>query len=1029
MLSKMKPLQISFGIYLLFLFCIGALAQQDYRTHALSFKECPVDLFFVLDTSESVALRVKPFGTATVDQLKRFTNTFIDRLHSRYYRCDQQLVWNAGALHYSDEVKLIQHLIRMPQGNTEMKGNVNGVSYIGRGTYTDCAVKEATKELLISGSHRRENKYMIVVTDGHPIDGYKEPCGGLEEAVAEAKHLGIKIFAVDISPRHLEVRLNIIASDHLHRQNFSATGASPNSPPVLNTIDTIIEMISNVTEEVCCTYECRAPSGPKGGIGGLGDKGERGKPGLPGPKGEIGSPGRPGDVGPVGYQGMKGDEGDRGEKGWRGAKGAKGEKGITGIDGFDGQKGEAGFDGLPGCKGDAGTDGAQGLPGPKGDPGSYGAKGSKGLPGKDGEQGPSGEAGPTGERGPRGDPGPNGDNGERGEDGDPGPDGPQGERGARGGVGSAGSPGNRGPKGEKGQPGPAGESGRDGNAGPSGEKGELGPPGPKGYRGEDGPMGPEGEKGLRGPKGCQGESGLAGERGDDGSSGNGTQGDPGFQGYPGLRGDPGINGTKGYPGPKGDDGEAGDPGADNDQPGSKGPKGAKGYRGPEGNPGPPGPAGISGPDECEILYIIERMCSCCECQCGPIDILFVLDSSESIGINNFDISKDFIVRVLDKLNKEERVKFDDKQSRVGVVQYSHGNTQEMVAMGDPNINTLSDLKAAVKSLKWIAGGTFTGEALQFTKDTLLAKFGASEKRLALVLTDGRSDTFRDPKPLNTLCEVDTQVLSVGVGDIFRSIPNREQLNTIACGGQPRPQPTLSLQKENFAELLEDAFLQNVTAFICKEKKCPDFTCSIEFQSDTDITILVDGSTSVGSHNFQTIKAFTKQMAERFLTAKKQNAETVKVSVLQYSDSNTHKREVAFSNNYTVIAKAIDNMEYINSATDVVGAINFAIQFNVDTARDPSKKKLLVFSDGRSQRITSADIESAFQKAKNAGIEIYVLAVGSQVNDANLKALVSGKAADFDVTYGESHLFKALDYQSLLRGVFYRTVTRKISIVQ
>lgn len=42
-----------------------------------------MDLFFVLDTSESVALRVKPFGDL-VAQVKDFTNRFIDKLTNRY---------------------------------------------------------------------------------------------------------------------------------------------------------------------------------------------------------------------------------------------------------------------------------------------------------------------------------------------------------------------------------------------------------------------------------------------------------------------------------------------------------------------------------------------------------------------------------------------------------------------------------------------------------------------------------------------------------------------------------------------------------------------------------------------------------------------------------------------------------------------------------------------------------------------------------------------------------------------------------
>ena len=41
-----------------------------------------MDLFFVLDTSESVALRLKPSG-ALVDKVKSFTKRFIDNLKDR----------------------------------------------------------------------------------------------------------------------------------------------------------------------------------------------------------------------------------------------------------------------------------------------------------------------------------------------------------------------------------------------------------------------------------------------------------------------------------------------------------------------------------------------------------------------------------------------------------------------------------------------------------------------------------------------------------------------------------------------------------------------------------------------------------------------------------------------------------------------------------------------------------------------------------------------------------------------------------
>lgn len=419
-----------------------------------------------------------------------------------------------------------------------------------------------------------------------------------------------------------------------------------------------------------------------------------------------------------------------------------------------------------------------------------------------------------------------------------------------------------------------------------------------------------------------------------------------------------------------------------------------------------------------------KMCSCCECTCGPVDLLFVLDSSESIGLQNFQIAKDFIIKVIDRLSKDERVKFEAGESRVGVVQYSHDNTQELVAMGDANIDNIGALKQAVKNLQWIAGGTYTGEALQFTKDNLLRRF-TSDKRVAIVITDGRSDTLRDPTPLNSLCDV-TPVVSLGIGDIFRNPPNPDHLNDIACLSRPT-RPGLSIQRDNYAELLDDTFLQNITSYICQEKKCPDYTCPITFTGPADITLLVDSSTSVGSKNFETTKKFVKRLAGRFLEASKPTDDSVRISVVQYSGRSQQKVETQFQYNYTVIAKAIDNMEYMNDATDVNSALQFITEMYRRSARTAAKKRVLVFSDGHSQGITARAIERAVQDAQKADIEIYVLAVGSQANEPNIRVLVTGKSADYDVVYGERHLFRVPDYTSLLRGVFYQTVSRKIAV--
>ncbi|XP_015812920.3 collagen alpha-1(VI) chain [Nothobranchius furzeri] len=996
---------------LLCAFLVGAQLPKE-RPH---FADCPVDLFFVLDTSESVALRQKP-PNFYIDQIKDFTKQFINRLQEMRHQCDRVLTWNSGALHYSDEVILVQELSAMSFQRDALKAAIDGITYIGKGTYTDCAIKRGLAELLVGSSHYNENKYIVVVTDGHPITGYKEPCGGVQEAANEARQHGVKVFAVAISPDQEDTRLSLIATDQLYRQNFTAADESRSTKT--KTIQTIIDIITNETKDVCCSFDCSAPGGPKGPNGDAGATGEMGRPGMPGEKGDVGPMGSVGDPGPVGYSGMKGDRGPRGEKGERGHKGFKGDKGQRGMDGIDGRKGESGFPGLPGCKGSPGSEGLRGEPGPKGDPGSYGKKGEKGDPGRNGEPGRPGNYGPLGPAGEPGPRGPDGDKGERGDDGPAGADGGPGERGPIGEKGEQGSRGNRGPRGDLGEPGSRGEQGREGSAGDNGEPGEQGKPGPPGYRGDEGQQGPEGPKGPRGIKGAPGDRGPMGERGDDGAQGVGSIGCHGFQGYPGTRGDPGEPGGKGTPGPKGDDGEPGEPGPDNNEPGPSGAKGAKGHRGPEGRPGPPGPPGPPGTDECELLDIIMKLCSCCECKCSPVDLAFIVDSSESIGSTNFALAKDFIITVIDRLIKDHQVKFSANHSSVSVVQYSGWKTQEVVKL----TSNLTDFKQAVRDLRWIAESTYTGEALEFSLTATLNEM-KKENKVVLVLTDGRSDISRDTVPLNVLCGKDLTVGGLGVKDYSGRQPNQEQLKLVTCESDRKP--GFSFVLENFAELLDDSFLQNLTAKICQEKKCPDYKCPISFSEPADILVMMDSSASVGQKNFEISKTFVKRLAERFLSAEKKGNARIRVGVAQYSES--PRMEQAPTANLTILSSRIEEAAFQNLGTNLLEALSFAVS-NLRGRGDSSggSKKLVLFSDGRSQRVTESVLEKRVREVADAGIQLFVISAGSQVSEGNLRLLVSRGRQD-DISYAQRHLFRVPDYPSLLRGVFHQTVTRRVSL--
>lgn len=56
---------------------------------------------------------------------------------------------------------------------------------------------------------------------------------------------------------------------------------------------------------------------------------------------------------------------------------------------------------------------------------------------------------------------------------------------------------------------------------------------------------------------------------------------------------------------------------------------------------------------------------------------------------------------------------------------------------------------------------------------------------------------------------------MGIKDVFGFVAGSDQLNVISCQGLlPQGRLGISLVKENYAELLDDAFLKNITAQIC-----------------------------------------------------------------------------------------------------------------------------------------------------------------------------------------------------------------------
>ncbi|XP_028730119.1 collagen alpha-2(VI) chain isoform X1 [Peromyscus leucopus] len=1025
-MTTIKMFQGSFSVFLLggLLGVLHAQQQEvispdpsivDRNNNCPEKADCPVNVYFVLDTSESVAMQSPT--DSLLYHMQQFVPQFISQLQNEFYLDQVALSWRYGGLHFSDQVEVFSP---PSSDRASFTKSLQGIRSFRRGTFTDCALANMTQQIRQHVGRGVVN-FAVVITDGH-VTG--NPCGGIKMQAERAREEGIRLFAVAPNRNLNEQGLRDIANTphELYRNNYATM--RPDSTEIdQDTINRIIKVMKHEAYGECYKVSCLeipGPHGPKGYRGQKGAKGNMGEPGEPGQKGRQGDPGI---EGPIGFPGPKGVPGFKGEKGEFGSDGRKGAPGLAGKNGTDGQKGKLGRIGPPGCKGDPGSRGPDGYPGEAGSPGEQGDQGAKGDSGRPGRRGPPGDPGDKGSKGYQGNNGAPGSPGVKGGKGGPGPRGPKGEPGRRGDPGTKGGPGSDGPKGEKGDPGPEGPRGLAGEVGSKGAKGDRGLPGPRGPQGALGEPGKQGSRGDPGDAGPRGDSGQPGPKGDPGRPGfsypgpRGTPGEKGEAGPPGPEGGRGDFGLKGAPGRKGDKGEPADPGP----PGEPGPRGPRGVPGPEGEPGPPGDPGLT---ECDVMTYVRETCGCCDCEkrCGALDVVFVIDSSESIGYTNFTLEKNFVINVVNRLGAIAKDPKSETGTRVGVVQYSHEGTFEAIRLDDERVNSLSSFKEAVKNLEWIAGGTWTPSALKFAYNQLIKESRRQKTRVfAVVITDGRHDPRDDDLNLRALCDRDVTVTAIGIGDMFHETHESENLYSIACD---KPQQVRNMTL--FSDLVAEKFIDDMEDVLCPDPQivCPELPCQTELyvaqctQRPVDIVFLLDGSERLGEQNFHKARRFVEEVSRRLTLARRDDDPlNARMALLQYGSQNQQQVAFPLTYNLTTIHEALERTAYLNSFSHVgagiVHAINNVVRGARGGARRHAELSFVFLTDG----VTGNEsLEESVHSMRKQNVVPTVVAVGSDVDMEVLTKISLGDRAA---------IFREKDFDSLAQPSFFDRFIRWI----
>ena len=129
----------------------------------------------------------------------------------------------------------------------------------------------------------------------------------------------------------------------------------------------------------------------------------------------------------------------------------------------------------------------------------------------------------------------------------------------------------------------------------------------------------------------------------------------------------------------------------------------------------------------------------------PVDVVFVVDESGSIGTDDFDLMKRFLYELIGYLD------VDSGNTRVGLVTYSDSVTESFYLN---DYSTITLVQSAVLSLGYSGGSTDTAGALEYVRTTMLTSATGDRSNVpnvVAVLTDGNSNEPADTQVRRMHC--------------------------------------------------------------------------------------------------------------------------------------------------------------------------------------------------------------------------------------------------------------------------------------
>lgn len=147
-----------------------------------------------------------------------------------------------------------------------------------------------------------------------------------------------------------------------------------------------------------------------------------------------------------------------------------------------------------------------------------------------------------------------------------------------------------------------------------------------------------------------------------------------------------------------------------------------------------------------------------DCGTNPADIVFLLDSSGSVGTTNFQKQKDFVAKFAQSFT------IGPHNVQIGVVTFASTVHNEF------NLNTFHDkhsLVNAINGIHYNSGSTYTHTALQYVEKNSFTSAAGDRPGVAnilIVMTDGQStNPTQTQSETVKLHQMNLKVFGIGIG--------------------------------------------------------------------------------------------------------------------------------------------------------------------------------------------------------------------------------------------------------------------------